>query len=166
GRHHWMRLQGLDYAKFKLFLMSLLWRLGVSSLDFFNEVNLGDHHEGILRTALLNDDPLDEFQYSCLFSVVTLNGKFYPDWIVPPTLAKGMNQHCYRIVINGILYSFFVSSKPLSAEFKPIVVNRNGELHIRLENAANIPFLWDFAQQMSRAINLRKRQGHVANLVT
>ncbi len=50
-------LKGLDYTKFKLFLLSILWRMGVSSLDAFVEVKRGSHHEEALRVALLNGDP-------------------------------------------------------------------------------------------------------------
>jgi hypothetical protein len=49
-------ITGLDYEKFKLFQMSILWRAAVSSLDFFRLVTLGPHQEA-LREMLLSDDP-------------------------------------------------------------------------------------------------------------
>jgi len=34
-------IEGIDYAPFKLFLMSVLWRASVSTLEFFKLVSLG-----------------------------------------------------------------------------------------------------------------------------
>ena len=56
---------GLDYAKFRLFQLSVLWRAGVSSLPFFDAVGLGKHAE-ILRQLLLRGDPGRPFRYGCL----------------------------------------------------------------------------------------------------
>ncbi len=38
-----IHLRGIDYTKFKLFALSILWRASVSSLDMFNQVELGRH---------------------------------------------------------------------------------------------------------------------------
>ena len=51
-------LGGADYVRFKLYGMSLIWRMGVSSLDMFSQVRLGPH-EARLRKALLREDPLE-----------------------------------------------------------------------------------------------------------
>jgi hypothetical protein len=40
-----VKISNLDYHKFRLFLLSLLWRMGVSRLDFFKLIDLGDKHE-------------------------------------------------------------------------------------------------------------------------
>ena len=47
-----------DYAKLKLFFLSILWRASVSSQDFFKKVNLGPH-EPFIREALLSGNPYD-----------------------------------------------------------------------------------------------------------
>jgi hypothetical protein len=47
----------MDYATFKLFQMSILWRMSVTSLDVFANVQLGKKHEERLRAMLLASDP-------------------------------------------------------------------------------------------------------------
>jgi hypothetical protein len=53
---------GVDYKKFKLFLLSLIWRSGISSKIPFKGIELGDHEESI-RQILLMDDPGDAGRY-------------------------------------------------------------------------------------------------------
>ncbi len=49
-------LPGVDYSKFKLFLMSLVWRAGAASGDFWETVKLGPHEEK-LRSRIRAGDP-------------------------------------------------------------------------------------------------------------
>jgi len=59
--------ENFDYSKFKLFQMSLLWRLIVSSKYETNDI--GEHTEK-LRTAILNKNPLEEHQYGCFLQTI------------------------------------------------------------------------------------------------
>jgi hypothetical protein len=54
GKH--IRLGNIDYHRFKLYLLSLIWRMGVSSLKMFKAVSLGPY-EQLLRRRLLAEDP-------------------------------------------------------------------------------------------------------------
>src|SRR5262245_20501849 len=50
-----VRVLGIDYTKFKLFQLSLLWRAGVTRQMSFREVNLGPHEERLRRMVLRGD---------------------------------------------------------------------------------------------------------------
>ena len=151
-------LKGLDYAKFKLFLLSMLWRMGVSSRNEFAEVDLGSHHEEALRIALLNDDPLAEDRYGCMLIALTMKGKIYADWITPPTLVKFCNQHCYRVLINGILYCFLVSKQPTPKQLKPLILNRQNQMLVLMGDVVNVPFLSKAVLEFSQAIKSRNEK--------
>ena len=49
-------VEGIDYSRFKLFQLSILWRAGVTTREFFSKVTLGPHAER-LREMLLAEDP-------------------------------------------------------------------------------------------------------------
>jgi hypothetical protein len=49
-------VEGIDYTRFKLFQLSILWRAGVAKDEFFRKVSLGPHAE-TLRGMLLAEDP-------------------------------------------------------------------------------------------------------------
>ena len=60
-------LHGLDYKIFKLFLLSILWRASISSLPFFDAVDLGPYEEK-LRVALLSGDPGPVGYFPCVLT--------------------------------------------------------------------------------------------------
>jgi len=143
-------LGGLDYAQFKLYGMSILWRMGVSSLPMFNEVRLGRHEE-LLREALMRKDPLNSWQYPFLLTAFTINGKFSFDIVVPPSLAKTDGYHVYRCVLGGIIYSFIVGGHKPDRSIQEMAVSPNGTIVVAITPIENVPFLTDHLEKIYRA---------------
>lgn len=146
-------LGGADYNRFKLYGMSLIWRMGVSSLSMFQEVRLGPH-EFRLREALLKEDPLEVSEYPFCLTAVTIGGRFHVDVIVPPSLAKVDGQHIYRCVINGIVYSFVVGGHPADPGLVDMAVSEEGNLKIGVLPIEQVPFLHDHVVEIVRAVRL------------
>ena len=152
------KLADLNYRSFKLFLLSLLWRMGVSKLKFFSLADLGSKHLEILRVALLNEDPLEPLQYPCLMSAVHINGKFYTDWISQPAHNKSGNYHCHSVVINGILFTFYVTSHAPPAIFENVCINKKNEMCVFVSDIKEIPFLLEYAKELGNTIRARAKQ--------
>ena len=74
---------GLQYPSLKLFFLSLLWRMGVTSIAYLKGVELGAH-ELRLRQLLRTEQPSDYLTYPCFLTAVMYKGKHIPDLIVPP----------------------------------------------------------------------------------
>lgn len=146
----------LDYRRFKLFQISLLWRMGVSGLSFFEDVDLGPHGEK-LRTALLNEDPLEPNEYPCILTAVKIDGRHYPDLMLPPSLIKWEGHHIYRVLINSICFMFFVGTHPPPAAINFVVLNKGNEMAITIEEVRNIPFLSEAILKVSIARGIRKK---------
>lgn len=62
------RFASYDYHKLKLFFLSVLWRAGASSHEFFKRVKLGTHFD-VLRNRLLTADPGSPDDYSVVLAV-------------------------------------------------------------------------------------------------
>lgn len=60
-------IHSVDYRKFKLFLLFSLWRVGASTLEFFQNANLGSHKDRI-RKMIVNRDVGTEEDYSFALS--------------------------------------------------------------------------------------------------
>ena len=45
----YISIQNIDYRKFKLFLLSLLWRASISKRDYFKHVRLGKYEDEIRK---------------------------------------------------------------------------------------------------------------------
>lgn len=151
------QFQGLHYKSFKLFQMSLLWRMGVSTLDFFRHVELGPHQEK-LRITLLNDDPLEPDVYSCAMVAVQIGGKLLPDWIIQPSRARLEHRHVHWLVINGIMYLFFVSNSPPPAGMSAAALNKRGELFVALDDYRKFPLLAEAVESFGIANHERRQR--------
>lgn len=59
--------EDLNYGKFKLFLLSLLWRASISKNAFFSHVHLGPLEESV-RRMIFGNDPQGQMDFPCLVS--------------------------------------------------------------------------------------------------
>lgn len=96
-------LASLPYAPLKLFLLSLLWRMSVSSLPDFAAVDLGPH-ETVLRAMLLNDDPGPTEAYGCSLQILTDRTGRIP--LTRPADHFRVDGGCrlYRLILDGCLF--------------------------------------------------------------
>lgn len=85
-------VRGLDYSKFRLFHLSVLWRAGVATRREFAQVTLGPH-EPRLRKMLLNADPGSEELYP-LFAYLLVFGN-------DNSVCSKMVGICHRVRISG-----------------------------------------------------------------
>jgi hypothetical protein len=60
-------LPNVDFRLLKLFVLSVLWRASVSSLDFFSNVDLGERHEATMKSLISNGsiEGGDDYQFFC-----------------------------------------------------------------------------------------------------
>jgi len=98
--------ENLSYTKYKLCLLSILWRASISSKTFFKEINLGEHEE-VLRDMIYTNNAKSFNDYP-VFVVTTASDKaFTHDMIIEPrqlTGSDGMETCCF--IIGGFIYIF------------------------------------------------------------
>lgn len=98
--------ENLSYTKYKLFLLSILWRASISSKPFFKEINLAQHEE-ILREMILSNNAKNFNDYP-IFVVTTASDKeFTSDMIIEPRQvigSDGMVTCCF--IIGGFIYIY------------------------------------------------------------
>lgn len=142
-----------DYRKFKLFLLSILWRAGVSSLQFFERVQLGKHSE-ILRRMLLEGNPGAPREYPCILFGLKSPAGAMTDLIMQPERLRFQGHGAYRFVFGGFLWAFVVSSHTLPSLVEQIAVSPDGQLSLMLRPPEEIRPLISFAEkhkQMGRS---------------
>ena len=116
---HWS-LSGLDYGRFKLFHLSILWRAGISSLAPFRRVFLGPT-EDLLRQMLLNQDPggRNDFQIFGVLLLLPGSVRVLDGFIASPTSQVRNGHPLYMFVFGGCVWHYYESSgqpNPLFAE--------------------------------------------------
>lgn len=156
-------LSKLKYAPLKLFLMSLLWRMAITSVDTLKGIELGAHEER-LRQLLLDENPDGPMTYPCLITAVMHEGAHVPDMIVRPGLGKIKGHRVWSFVAAGFLFSFVVSRHGAPQETDRAVLSLEGTMSIMVRELKNIPGLHDYLCEIGEAHRERMAQrGSVKN---
>lgn len=121
-------ISGLDYNKFKLFQLSILWRASVSSQTFFESVELEKKHESNIRKMLIAKDPGPSEKYPCILVAVIFEGNAIDDLMLNPTRIMQDSHWVYRFVFGGFAWAYFVSSNSIPDKVRQYAINKNGEM--------------------------------------
>lgn len=143
-----IHLVNIDYAKFKLFQLSILWRAGVSSMPEFRQVRLGPYQEVLRAMILAGNAGLPE-DYPCLMFLVLNEGRPLGDLIVEPSWSRLDGHKCYRFVFGGMAWIQVTSGHKPARIILDSCVKLDGSCVIRLQEWRDMKFLVDTAQRLS-----------------
>lgn len=147
GNSNLIRVEGLDYAKFKLFALSILWRAGVATHHTFEEVRLGSH-EQVLQRMVLTGDPGPPEKYPFFLSPILLNKQLLKGLIVQPTEARVAGHFAYRFVFAGLAWVFIVSRHRIPSVLQEAALNINGGLSMVPRKLSQMKFITDLAEEL------------------
>ena len=145
-----IHLEGLEYSKFKLFALSILWRAGVSNLDVFSQIKLGPHEE-ILRKMVLNNDPGADDIYPFILSPIVHEKSVQEALIVKPTWTRLGNHYAYRFVFGGIAWVFVVSSHQAPKEVIGASISKEGKITMLPWALSDMKFIVKMAQELTQS---------------
>jgi hypothetical protein len=140
----------IDYKRFKLFQMSILWRASVSRHPFFSRVNLGPHEERV-RNFLRSGDPSTPEKYSCMVIALRSDNGVVTDIIDSPERLRINGHNIYRFVFGAFMWLYFISAHNLPPFLKSVVLSTNGTMKVWIGKLEDIGYLRDFA------VGLRKK---------
>lgn len=119
----------LDYKQFKLFYLSILWRASISSLEEFEEVELGKY-EQILRDMIRSENPGDVEDYPVLIFNCREDVSILEEMIHPPMKFKDKEGTIYLFQINGLVYTFYISKHRTPGYALNKTINKDNHLEI------------------------------------
>jgi hypothetical protein len=128
------KIECIEYKEFKLAILSILWRMSITSDPFFKSYDLGVYNEK-LRQILLDENVPDEKQYPIMVSRCEIDNIFYPDMIFlfPPV-------KCYKMftvqsfVIWGHHFKILVNDEKFPKTFNEYFLRYSGELFIDVQD--------------------------------
>jgi hypothetical protein len=147
---------GIDYKRFKLFQLSLIWRAGVCRHESMSNVTLGPHAEK-MRTMILNGIPGRPHQYgSFLFFSPAVQGVMKSMiYLYEPVRVLGFR--AFRAVLGGLLWAFLVASHTESFPYQQAFLSESGELPVFNSGRLGEQFVRGFADGL-------KKKGKLAEL--
>jgi len=101
---------GLDYAAFKLFHLSILWRASVATLEEFRDVKLGPHEDNIRLMLLAGDPgPADRYRLRGFLIVRPGTRTVMRTMIGVPAPGKVAGHWVYAMIYGGCFWNVVVS---------------------------------------------------------
>lgn len=147
---------GLDYKPLKLFFMSLLWRLGTTSIRELKGAELGPHQDRV-RALLGADDPADFLTYPAMVTGLTFDRKHIPDLIVPPLHARIEGRRVWAMVISGFLFHFVVSNRKPAERFWGGFLRENGDFPLHISEIRDVAYLQKWGSEIAAAERSRNQ---------
>lgn len=137
----------VDYKQLKLFLLSILWRANLTSLQSYKYIDIGQHEECI-RNMLFNGaaDKSDIFPVSI---IKIIPPKSYQAKIIIEPITISLGEHdCCIFYVNGFFYNFTLSKHTTKVLFDSFAIKEDNRLIIPvLENQAALDFLYSFTKK-------------------
>jgi len=102
-----IHISNVNFTRTKLFYLSILWRMSISTRPFFYNVDLGPYEEE-LRRMILDSNPHGQKDFP-VFAIV-----HQPPQILitqKPTKHRKQNGIFYSCIIEGVIYQFYVSKE-------------------------------------------------------
>lgn len=140
--------KGLDYPRFKLFQLSLLWRASISNRPEARQIDLGPHQEKI-RKMLFDGNPGKMFEYGCAMFFLPKQPKEMVGFIYPPEqiIRKIKGGHFgYRAIFAGLFWFWICSSHMNMFPNPELFISENGILPVK--NSGNKG--WNFITALAR----------------
>lgn len=146
----------LSYKSLKLFFMTLLWRLAVTSIRQLKSASLGPHLER-LRLLILADDPADYLTFPAVVFALTSERRHAAGLILPPRHTRIEGQHVWAFVIAGFLFHFFVSNRPPPRGFWGGFLQANGSFPVHVADVRNVTLLHQWGSELAAAQAAREQ---------
>lgn len=143
-----VEVQGVDYTKFKLFQLSLLWRAGVATHPSFAEAALGPHLDNI-RHLLNNDDPGHRSRYGCV--LIGFRGGSVARVGRPPTSCRIDGHRSLLFLMAGLIWFFVVSSHSGSMKGQASFLGPEGILRLHVGSGTAQEFLASVGESLTKA---------------
>jgi len=124
------QIQNLDYKKFKLFMLTILWKASISKRDFFKNVKLGQYEEKV-REMIYHEDPKEPQDFACFISTIRRDLEYASQLTVEPSRVKAKQGSEYQFLIGGDMYLFHVPkfNGPIQI-LEECVINKSGEMKV------------------------------------
>jgi|KBSMisStaDraftv2_1062788.scaffolds.fasta_scaffold733654_1 hypothetical protein len=142
-----VQIAGFDYARFKLLLLSVLWRASVAKGQNYTEVALGRHEER-LRKMLREKDPGLQADYPCLIYVFTEPSFGLMEWGPARTRLDGYTS--YQFLLPGVLLWFIVGDRTRPHALAKFAPKEDGSLVAPFTRPDQVPLVKQAARTVQK----------------
>lgn len=131
--------ENISYTKFKLFLLSILFKASISISNFFREVTISEENIEDIRLMLINGDAKNVLDFPILVSTFKFS-EVPEQMIIAPRKSIIDGENVYTFVFSGMLFSFYEGLQVNLSDFEYTLFPDNTMriLHIPINNGKPI----------------------------
>lgn len=139
-----IRVENIEYKIFKLAILSIFWRMSISTNHVYSDYQLGSYEE-IIRDILFTEAHVPERHFPVLIYRYELDGVFYPDIMMHfPRRKFDQIYTIQQVIVHGHLFCIIVNNKKFPVDMpKEIILSETGSIFI------NVRSLVEFASPVS-----------------
>jgi len=140
----------IDYRRFKLFQLSILWRVGISTRKEFGEVALGEH-EAVLRKMLMDERPGSTAEYGCAMLHTSAHPNITSNTIHCMGMAEVDGIKMVSLLLADCFWFFFLSRSALDSRQAALFLQETGHLRILKTEADPKSYIENLARKFFTA---------------
>lgn len=131
-----MRYSNLDYNLTKLFFLSILWKAHISSLPFYQEVDLGHQYGEKIRRIFISGDAGREDELEVVLIYLKMDGARPSKSLIEPRCLKENGNTSYVFKMNEIMYHFNITEFNKESLYTKGAVRKDGIMDIGILSGA------------------------------
>lgn len=106
----YVQISNIDEQRFRLFLLSVLFRISISKRAVFNDIRLDEKTFEKIRVSIYDKRLIDNFNiYISILCYRHLNLEFGNIIAMPATIKLNEDLVAYSLLINGYIYFFYLT---------------------------------------------------------
>jgi hypothetical protein len=122
------KIENVDYKKYKLFLLSILWRAAISSNPFFSNVSLSDELIEDIRLMIYNQDPGKFNDYPVITLSFLDDPEISREIIAQPIKSINANDNKITFIIGGLVLIFYLVRGCSQFAIKKLAIKENNSM--------------------------------------
>ncbi len=149
-----IHLENVNYSKFKLFLLSIIWRASISRQKIFDSLSLGIEHEKRIGKMIYENIPGESDDYPVGLFVLTENNEVPTKMISNPIPIKDGDNISYMFLINGLVINYKIEGKGDKEFYDHIKIKENNTMDVHIfEKEDSKEFLDNYLKRKLRYKN-------------
>ena len=136
-----------NYTAWRLFLLSVLWKMAESRHDAFSLVRLGKERRTI-QHMLLDGEPGHPMDYPCWIYILTLQGQTLKGFMSSAQETRCEGHLAFELAFGGLGWLFIVGRQIESDTMRWLLLDRNGTMRLWRRDALEVRWFADGMQRL------------------
>ena len=144
---HLLETRGCNYIAWRLFLLSLLWKMDRSTLTELAAVDLGEARAEIQK-MILADNPGEPMDFPCSIYILSLSGEPVRGFMSTPHRFEYKGYPAVELAFAGLGWVFVIGREIACDTMRRLVLDRTGIMRLWFREVTTVTWLMEGIKRM------------------